>query len=141
MAGSGRVLPYVVPYRTALRDDGSVVRRRCHFLAMSWFGGGGQSTPPEPAQPAGPDPVKAAMLELECYTDLFNKMSDMCFQKCMSKMKDGDLNVGEMSCVDRCVGKYLEAHDLVGKKLAQENEKAQALAQTQQSMQQSFGLR
>ena len=106
----------------------------------SWFGGGNQQqqAAPPPPQQVGPDPVKAAMLELECYTDLYNKMSDMCFQKCMSHMKDGDLNVGEMSCVDRCVGKYMEAHDVVGKKLQQANEQAQALAATQQGMQGAF---
>lgn len=38
----------------------------------------------------------------------------MCFQKCVLKMSgDSDLNVGEMTCVDRCVSKYMEAQDKV----------------------------
>lgn len=29
------------------------------------------------------------------------------------RYNDGDLAVGEMACVDRCVGKYMQAHDKV----------------------------
>jgi hypothetical protein len=37
-------------------------------------------------------------------------MCSLCFEKCVSRYSDNDLNLGEMSCVDRCVGKYLESH-------------------------------
>ena len=36
-----------------------------------------------------------------------------CFSKCVPRPRDGELSIGEMACVDRCVPKYLEAQELV----------------------------
>lgn len=44
-------------------------------------------------------------------------MVGTCYDKCLPKLYDGDLSIGEMSCVDRCVTKYLETHQRVGAKL------------------------
>ena len=40
-------------------------------------------------------------------------MQNVCFNKCIPKVHDVDLAIGEMSCIDRCIPKYIEAHMVV----------------------------
>lgn len=89
---------------------------------------GGQKQPPQP------DAFFAAKTEMEMYTVLFNKLTGSCFKKCASrKHKEEDLQLGEMSCIDRCVSKYMEAQEKLGKVLQEANEaQAQQMAQMQQ---------
>ena len=49
----------------------------------------------------------------EVMTDYFNRMIQVCNKKCVVKFNEPDLQVGEMSCVDRCVGKYMQAQEKV----------------------------
>mmetsp|Transcript_32339 Transcript_32339/g.74483 ORF Transcript_32339/g.74483 Transcript_32339/m.74483 type:complete len:87 (+) Transcript_32339:459-719(+) len=73
------------------------------------------------------------------YTDLFNKMSASCFSKCSSKKhKEPDLALGEMSCVDRCVGKYMEAQERIGVVFQKFNEEQAAAQQNMQNMQAQY---
>ncbi len=44
-------------------------------------------------------------------------MVNECYNKCVPNPRDGELNIGEMACIDRCVPKYLEAHELVGREI------------------------
>ena len=37
-------------------------------------------------------------------------MMTTCFKKCVHKFHEEDLHVGEMSCSDRCVSKYMNAY-------------------------------
>lgn len=74
------------------------------------------------------------------YMVLFNKIASSCFNKCASrKHKEPELQLGEMSCVDRCVAKYMESQELVGKVLQTANEKQAMQQQQMQQMQQYMG--
>ncbi len=44
-------------------------------------------------------------------------MSSQCFKKCVPAYYEGELTVGEMSCVDRCVSKYMQSQEKVGEVL------------------------
>ena len=56
--------------------------------------------------------------EMEYRVELFNRLVGACYEKCIDKkFKEGDLNVGENSCVDRCAAKYWESVAIVGQML------------------------
>jgi import inner membrane translocase subunit TIM10 len=79
---------------------------------------------------------------MEMYTDLFNKIAASCFAKCASKKhRDADLPLGEMSCADRCVSKYLTAQERIGKVLQATNEAQMAQQKAMQDMQAAMGGR
>lgn len=67
-------------------------------------------------------------------------MTASCQKKCIPpKYRDGELNKGEAVCLDRCVAKYLEIHDRVGRKLTSISQQDEAAikklqAQVQQKM-------
>ena len=59
-----------------------------------------------------------AKQEMEYRVELFNRLSGACFDKCVDKrFREGDLNVGESSCVDRCSAKYWQVVGIVGQML------------------------
>ncbi|KAL6574655.1 protein transporter tim10 [Orobanche minor] len=56
--------------------------------------------------------------EMEYRVDMFNKLTHTCFNKCIEhKYKEPELNMGENSCIDRCVSKYWQVTNLVGQLL------------------------
>ncbi|XP_062190674.1 mitochondrial import inner membrane translocase subunit TIM10-like [Phragmites australis] len=56
--------------------------------------------------------------EMEYRVDLFNQLTQTCFDKCIEKRhKEAELNMGENSCIDRCVSKYWQVTNLVGQLL------------------------
>ncbi|BBH04703.1 Tim10/DDP family zinc finger protein, partial [Prunus dulcis] len=56
--------------------------------------------------------------EMEYRVELFNKLTHTCFNKCVEKKyKEAELNMGENSCIDRCVSKYWHVTNLVGQLL------------------------
>jgi mitochondrial import inner membrane translocase subunit TIM10 len=73
-------------------------------------------------------------------SDLFNKIASSCFSKCAStKHREADLSLGEMTCADRCVSKYLETQERVGVVLQKANEAQLAQQQSMMEMQQRLG--
>jgi len=49
---------------------------------------------------------------------LFFRLTVACQKKCIAtKYKEGELTKGESVCLDRCVAKYLDIHERIGKKL------------------------
>ena len=49
---------------------------------------------------------------------LHPRLSRGCHLKCIPpKYSEGELSKGEAVCLDRCVAKFLEVHDRIGKKL------------------------
>jgi len=57
-----------------------------------------------------------------------------CKHKCVTRYLEADLNVGEMSCVDRCSAKFMETSKLVQESTVQNAETAQRLLDAQQKV-------
>lgn len=56
--------------------------------------------------------------EMEYRVELFNRLTHTCFNKCVEKRyKEGELHIGENSCIDRCVSKYWQVNNIVGQVL------------------------
>ncbi|CAD7088979.1 unnamed protein product [Hermetia illucens] len=73
------------------------------------------------AQISPTDQAKLQMMqemEIEMMSDLYNRMTNSCHKKCIPpKYGEADLGKGESVCIDRCVAKYLDIHERIGKKL------------------------
>ncbi|XP_075697994.1 mitochondrial import inner membrane translocase subunit Tim10 [Rhinoderma darwinii] len=87
------------------------------------------------------DPVKAqqlaAELEVEMMADMYNRMTVACHKKCVPPhYKEPELSKGESVCLDRCVSKYLDIHERMGKKLTELSMQDEELMR---NMQQSVG--
>jgi len=72
---------------------------------------------------AGMDAEKMKMvqdLEIEMMTDMYARLTNACHKKCIApKYREAELQKGESVCVDRCVAKYLDVHERIGKKLTE----------------------
>ena len=72
---------------------------------------------------AGMDEEKMKLvqdLEIEMMTDMYSRLSSACHKKCIApKYREAELQKGESVCIDRCVAKYLEIHERIGKKLTE----------------------
>ncbi|KAI8381354.1 Tim10/DDP family zinc finger-domain-containing protein [Radiomyces spectabilis] len=87
---------------------------------MSYFGANMQQ------QAVNPQNIAMAEQELEMVTDLFNRIADSCYSKCISKdYETGDLTQGEAVCIDRCVAKFIDVNTKVGEKMQQMGQQPQ----------------
>ncbi|KAF9408871.1 hypothetical protein HW555_011586 [Spodoptera exigua] len=68
------------------------------------------------------DPAKLQLvqeLEIEMMSDMYNRLVTACHRKCIPvKYQETELCKGESVCLDRCVAKYLDVHERIGKKLS-----------------------
>mmetsp|Transcript_70918 Transcript_70918/g.154066 ORF Transcript_70918/g.154066 Transcript_70918/m.154066 type:complete len:95 (+) Transcript_70918:53-337(+) len=71
------------------------------------------------AQPQAPQvsPAELVVAEMKGMADCFARMTSSCYAKCIAGVHEDKLSVGEMSCVDRCVSKYIDVHARVGTEL------------------------
>lgn len=53
--------------------------------------------------------------QVKALNELHGRMLAACWAKCVYRVKDaaGDMNIGEMACIDRCVAKYVEVQAVV----------------------------
>ena len=59
-------------------------------------------------------------LEIEMMTDMYARLTSACHRKCIApKYREAELQKGESVCIDRCVAKYLDVHERIGKKLTE----------------------
>ncbi|XP_033099503.1 mitochondrial import inner membrane translocase subunit Tim10-B-like [Anneissia japonica] len=74
-----------------------------------------------------------AELEIEMMADMYNRMTSTCQSKCVpSTYHEGDLTKGEAVCLDRCVAKYLEIHETLGKTLTEKSVQDDAMLKKMQ---------
>lgn len=78
-------------------------------------------------------------LEIEMLSDMYTRMTNTCHKKCIpTKYKDSEIGKGEAVCIDRCVAKYWEIHERVGKKLqtmsTQDEEAIKKMAAAEQAV-------
>jgi len=84
---------------------------------MSWFQGDDQNA------------LTLAKIQAEVMSDCFDRIIATCNKKCIPKHYNPDLAIGEIQCVDRCVGKYMQAQDLVTAAVQDFEQKMQAQQQ------------
>lgn len=59
-------------------------------------------------------------LEIEMMSDMYNRMTSACHRKCIApRYTEPELGKGESICLDRCIAKYLDVHERIGKRLTQ----------------------
>lgn len=59
-------------------------------------------------------------LEIEMMADMYNRLTSACHKKCIPPLYgDSEIAKGESVCIDRCVAKFLDIHERIGKKLGQ----------------------
>ncbi|CAJ0961158.1 unnamed protein product, partial [Mesorhabditis belari] len=77
-----------------------------------------------------------ADLEIEMMSDMYRRMTDACQEKCISRnFKEGDLTKGESVCLDRCVAKYLDVHEKLGKRLTSMSQQDEQVLQKASAVQ------
>eukprot|EP00658_Telonema_sp_P-2_P078369 TRINITY_DN731_c0_g1_i1.p1 TRINITY_DN731_c0_g1~~TRINITY_DN731_c0_g1_i1.p1 ORF type:complete len:154 (-),score=66.43 TRINITY_DN731_c0_g1_i1:351-812(-) len=124
-------------YKRQVSTQSTGARHSTRMAASGLFGG--KSAEQKAMETA------AAGLEMKMMADHVNRMMEQCFKKCVHDFQEGELHVGEMSCLDRCVFKYSATQQKVVKRLQEFQKEQQAqmeqqaqLAQTQAEVEQQL---
>merc|ERR1712035_59061 len=68
-----------------------------------------------------------SQIEQEIMVEMYERMITSCHNKCIAqKYIEADLNKAESVCTDRCVSKYMDLHDLIGKEITEFSMKNQS---------------
>ncbi|PWY95597.1 putative mitochondrial intermembrane space translocase subunit Tim10 [Aspergillus sclerotioniger CBS 115572] len=71
-----------------------------------------------PPKMSSAEKIAAAEIEVEMVSDMFNRLTQSCVQKCIpNDYREGDLNKGESVCLDRCVSKFFDVNMKVSEKM------------------------
>lgn len=76
-----------------------------------------------------------------CCALLMIRMGAVCFKKCVVQYNDTELQVGEMTCIDRCVGKYMQAGEKVESTLKAFEERMNAQQQATAATASKLGIK
>lgn len=68
---------------------------------------------------SSPEAKQLISTQVKAVNKLHQRILHVCWAKCVSRPREQDVSVGETACIDRCVPKFIEAHQLVGKELAE----------------------
>lgn len=67
-------------------------------------------------------------LEIEMMADMYNRLTAACHKKCIPPAySDTEIAKGEAVCLDRCVAKFLDIHERIGKRLGELSMQDEAL--------------
>lgn len=62
--------------------------------------------------------IKVATIQYDAQNTTYQKILLICDTKCLPhEYGEADLNTGEQSCVDRCVSKFFQANQMIGKEM------------------------
>ncbi|EGC36766.1 hypothetical protein DICPUDRAFT_31325 [Dictyostelium purpureum] len=67
------------------------------------------------------DDIDVKILEMKMISKMFTGISEACSAKCISKYSEGELNVGEAVCAERCAQKWMDTFKNVQSKINPQN--------------------
>lgn len=67
--------------------------------------------------------------EVELMSDIYNRLTEACFAKCISTgYAESDLTKGESVCIDRCVSKFFQVNQKLTEYMQQKGQEIQQQA-------------
>jgi Tim10/DDP family zinc finger len=54
------------------------------------------------------------IFQMTLQSDVFRRLRDVCFEKCVRRFDGEELHDGENACLERCVDKFMSAYTIIG---------------------------